>query len=194
MLTVDLKGRRALVAGVADDGGFGFAIAKSLAGWGELFVSRLRLRDGISNAHPPWQARCRASCERRAVMFDFSAVSARRRLRDDGRRPRGYPWSKALVAERGDFTIDGIAKALVSDFGEKPSTSSSTPSPTAPTSGSRSSRRAGAAIQSRMRSAALLVERSRCLGPLMRAGGLVPAHVHGERAGHSGYGGGMSFT
>src|SRR5215216_3963912 len=31
MLPIDLTGRRALVAGVADDGGFGFAIAKALA-------------------------------------------------------------------------------------------------------------------------------------------------------------------
>ena len=31
MLTIDLTGKRALVAGVADDAGFGFAIAKSLA-------------------------------------------------------------------------------------------------------------------------------------------------------------------
>jgi enoyl-[acyl-carrier protein] reductase I len=31
MLAIDLSGKRALVAGVADDGGFGFAIAKSLA-------------------------------------------------------------------------------------------------------------------------------------------------------------------
>lgn len=31
MLGIDLKGKRAFVAGVADDGGFGFAIAKSLA-------------------------------------------------------------------------------------------------------------------------------------------------------------------
>ena len=31
MLTIDLAGKRALVAGVADDGGFGFAIAKALA-------------------------------------------------------------------------------------------------------------------------------------------------------------------
>ena len=30
MLNIDLKGKRALVAGVADDGGFGFAIAKAL--------------------------------------------------------------------------------------------------------------------------------------------------------------------
>lgn len=31
MLAIDLTGKRALVAGVADDGGFGFAIAKALA-------------------------------------------------------------------------------------------------------------------------------------------------------------------
>src|SRR5881275_932072 len=31
MLPIDLQGRRAFVAGVADDAGFGFAIAKSLA-------------------------------------------------------------------------------------------------------------------------------------------------------------------
>jgi enoyl-[acyl-carrier protein] reductase I len=31
MLEIDLTGRRALVAGVADDAGFGFAIAKALA-------------------------------------------------------------------------------------------------------------------------------------------------------------------
>src|SRR5262249_8019018 len=31
MLPIDLTGKRAFVAGVADDGGFGFAIAKALA-------------------------------------------------------------------------------------------------------------------------------------------------------------------
>src|ERR1041385_6163129 len=31
MLSIDLKGKRAFVAGVADDGGFGFAIAHALA-------------------------------------------------------------------------------------------------------------------------------------------------------------------
>src|SRR5258708_34028533 len=31
MLSIDLNGKRALVAGVADDAGFGFAIAKALA-------------------------------------------------------------------------------------------------------------------------------------------------------------------
>ena len=31
MLAIDLRGKRAVVAGVADDGGYGFAIAKALA-------------------------------------------------------------------------------------------------------------------------------------------------------------------
>ena len=31
MLSIDLTGKRAFIAGVADDGGFGFAIAKALA-------------------------------------------------------------------------------------------------------------------------------------------------------------------
>src|SRR5215216_2447878 len=38
MLNIDLTGRRALVAGVADDGGFGFAIAKALAEAGASVV------------------------------------------------------------------------------------------------------------------------------------------------------------
>src|SRR3990170_7185747 len=31
MLPIDLRGKRAFIAGVADDGGFGFAIAKAMA-------------------------------------------------------------------------------------------------------------------------------------------------------------------
>ena len=38
MLTIDLTGKHALVAGVADDGGFGFAIAKAMAEAGADFV------------------------------------------------------------------------------------------------------------------------------------------------------------
>ena len=34
MLTIDLRGKRAFIAGVADDSGFGFAIARALAGAG----------------------------------------------------------------------------------------------------------------------------------------------------------------
>ena len=38
MLSIDLTGKRALVAGVADDNGFGFAIAKALAEAGAEIV------------------------------------------------------------------------------------------------------------------------------------------------------------
>ena len=38
MLSIDLTGRRALVAGVADDRGYGFAIAKALAEAGASVV------------------------------------------------------------------------------------------------------------------------------------------------------------
>jgi enoyl-[acyl-carrier protein] reductase I len=38
MLSIDLRGQRAFVAGVADDGGFGFAIAKSLVEAGATVV------------------------------------------------------------------------------------------------------------------------------------------------------------
>jgi len=38
MLAIDLTGKRALVAGIADDAGFGFAIAKALAEAGASVV------------------------------------------------------------------------------------------------------------------------------------------------------------
>ena len=44
MLPIDLSGRRALVAGVADDNGFGFAIAKSLAEAGASLVRAQQLQ------------------------------------------------------------------------------------------------------------------------------------------------------
>ena len=39
MLSIDLTGKRALIAGIADDGGFGFAIAKSLAEAGATIIA-----------------------------------------------------------------------------------------------------------------------------------------------------------
>lgn len=38
MLNIDLRGKRALIAGLADDGGYGWAIAKSLAEAGASIV------------------------------------------------------------------------------------------------------------------------------------------------------------
>ena len=121
MLTVDLKGRRALVAGVADDGGFGFAIAKSLAEAGaSVCVATWPPAMGIFET---LIRRGKLDASRKlanGAMFDFervypldAAYDTMADVPEDVRRSKRY-------AERGDFTIDGLTKSLTADFGEKP--------------------------------------------------------------------------
>ena len=121
MLALDLKGKRALVAGVADDGGFGFAIAKALA------------EAGASVCVATWPP----------AMGIFETLLRRGKLDESRKMPGGgmldfekiYPLDAAYdvlsdapedvrtnkrYAERGDFTIDGLAKQLAADFGDKP--------------------------------------------------------------------------
>ncbi|HEY4658400.1 MAG TPA: enoyl-[acyl-carrier-protein] reductase [Gemmatimonadaceae bacterium] len=121
MLSLDLSGRRALVAGVADDGGFGFAIAKALAEAGasicvgtwppalNIFLNLIergkmdaarRMRDGSLLAFEkiyPLDAE-----------FDALADAP-----DDLRSSKRYK-------DVGDFSIEGLAHRLTADFGEKP--------------------------------------------------------------------------
>jgi enoyl-[acyl-carrier protein] reductase I len=119
MLAIDLRGKRALVAGVADDGGFGFAIAKSLAAAGATVCV---------GTWPPAFGIFKTMLERGKL--DAS------RLLSDGRKldfERVYPldadWDTlaevpAEVREskryrdHGDFTIEGLAQRLRADFGE----------------------------------------------------------------------------
>lgn len=121
MLSIDLKGRRALVAGVADDGGFGFAIAKSLA------------EAGASVCIGTWPP----------ALGILETLLRRGKLDDSRRLSNGkllhfesiYPLDAAFdtldaVPEaireskryqgRGDFTIEGVAQKLVDQFGERP--------------------------------------------------------------------------
>jgi enoyl-[acyl-carrier protein] reductase I len=118
MLSIDLKGKRALVAGVADDGGLGFAIAKSLAEAGASVCL---------GTWPPALGIFRTMLER--GKFDESLKLA------DGRKlefERVYPLDAeydvaadvpAEVRENkryrdlGDFTIQGLADRLRADFG-----------------------------------------------------------------------------
>ncbi len=121
MLPIDLRGKRAFVAGVADDGGFGFAIAKSLAEAGASvcigtwppalgifetllergkFAESLALRDGRQMAFEKIYPLDAAYDQ----MDDVPAeVRENKRYRD-----------------RGDFTITGLTASLVADFGERP--------------------------------------------------------------------------
>jgi enoyl-[acyl-carrier protein] reductase I len=195
VLTVDLQGRRALVAGVADDGGFGFAIAKSLAEAGAsvcvgtwppaLGIFETLLRRGKLD-----ESRKLAG----GATFDFERIYPLDAAYDTlDTVPEEIRTSKRY-AERGDFTIDGLAKSLVKDFGDKPldilvhslANGPEVKKPLLETS------RTGylTAVSVSAYSLVGLVQR---LGPLMRPGGSVVSltYMASERV-IPGYGGGMS--
>ena len=121
MLNIDLSGKRALVAGVADDGGYGFAIAKCLREAGAtvcvgtwppaLGIFRTLLERGKIDESLTLSNGEKLAFERiyplDAAYDDMSQVP------EDVRTNRRY-------RELGDFTIDGLKAQLVADFGDKP--------------------------------------------------------------------------
>jgi enoyl-[acyl-carrier protein] reductase I len=195
MLNIDLTGRRALVAGVADDGGFGFAIAKSLAEAGasvvvgtwppalNIFLNLLergkmdesrRLSDGslltFEKIYPL-----------DAVFDTYDAIP------DDLRTSKRYK-------DVGDCSIDGVAKRLVADFGEQPLdivVHSLANGPEVKKPLLETSRNGYLAAVSA--SAYSLVSMIARLGPLMKRGGAFSSltYMASERV-IAGYGGGMS--
>jgi enoyl-[acyl-carrier protein] reductase I len=121
MLSIDLTGKRALVAGVADDAGFGFAIAKALAEAGATVCA---------GTWPP-------------ALNIFQNLLERGKIDDSRRMPDGslltfekiYPLDAAYdtladapedvrsnkrYREVGDFSVEGMRQRLVTDFGERP--------------------------------------------------------------------------
>lgn len=121
MLSIDLKGKRALVAGVADDGGFGFAIAKALREAGAsvcvgtwppaLNIFRTMLQRGKFD-----EARLLSD----GSLLDFERIypldAAFDTLAD---APEDLRTSKRYV-ETGDFSIQGMVDRLKADFGQRP--------------------------------------------------------------------------
>jgi enoyl-[acyl-carrier protein] reductase I len=195
MLNIDLRGRRALVAGVADDGGFGFAIAKALAEAGasvcvgtwppalNIFLNLLE----------------RGKMDESRRMSDGSMLAFERIYPLDAvfdtydAMPEELRTSKRYK-EVGDCSIDGLAQRLVADFGERPldilvhslANGPEVKKPLLETS------RGGylAAVSASAYSLVAMIAR---LGPLMRQGGAVSSltYMASERA-IPGYGGGMS--
>ena len=195
MLSIDLMGKRALVAGVADDAGFGFAIAKALAEAGATVCA---------GTWPP-------ALNIFHNLLDRGKIDESRRLPDGSLLAfeRIYPLDAAYdtladapeeirankrYREVGDFSVAGLAQRLVADFGERPldilvhslANGPEVKKPLLETS------RAGylAAVGVSAYSLTSLVAR---LGPLMRPGGsaLSLTYLAGERV-IPGYGGGMS--
>jgi len=195
MLGIDLTGKRAFVAGVGDDAGFGFAIAKALYEAGAtvcvgtwppaygVFTKLLgsgRIKDSLSLANG------------RTLEFEkIYALDGEYDELDDvpteireNRRYKAHP----------DFTIGGVARQLESDFGAEPldvvvhsfANGPEVRSPLLETS------RAGylSAVSASAYSFVSMVQR---MGPLLRPGGsfLCLSYLAAERFVAS-YGGGMS--
>lgn len=120
MLKIDLTGKRAFVAGVADDGGFGFAIAKHLAQAGAtvcvgtwppaytIFTKLLQL--GKIKESLQFEGGGELSFERIYAMdADFDTLADVPAEIRENRRYKAHP----------DFTIQGVADSVRRDFGDK---------------------------------------------------------------------------
>jgi enoyl-[acyl-carrier protein] reductase I len=195
MLAIDLTGKRALVAGVSDDGGFGFAIAKALAEAGAsicvgswppalgIFLKLLERGKMEESLRLP---------DGRKLEFEriYPLDAAFDRLEDAPQEIR----ENKRYKEQGDFSVGGMAARLREDVGDQGldlvvhslANAPEVKSPLLETS------RAGylAAVSVSAYSNVSLV---RHLAPLMRPGGafLSLTYMAGERV-IPGYGGGMS--
>ena len=119
MLSIDLTGKRALVAGVADDGGFGWAIAKALIEAGAkvsvacwppaLGIFRTMLERGKFDASMVLAGGGKLAFEKIYPLdADFDRLEDVPQELRDNRRYR----------DAGDFTIGGLAAAIKADLGE----------------------------------------------------------------------------
>lgn len=118
MLTIDLRGKRAFVAGVADDQGYGFAIAKCLAQAGAsvclgtwppaLGIFQTMLERGKMDDSLTMEDGSRLSFER--IYALDAAYDTMEDMPDEIRQNKRY-------RELGDCSIAGVAERVRGDFG-----------------------------------------------------------------------------
>jgi enoyl-[acyl-carrier protein] reductase I len=192
MLSIDLSGKHALVAGVADDGGFGWAIAKALAEAGaKVSVATWPPALGIFKTLLE-RGKLDASRELRGGgKLEFAKIYALDaeydRLDDvpaEVRESRRY-------RDLGDFTISGLAAAVAADGGVDICVHSLANGPEVKKPLLEVSRRGylGAVSASAYSNVSIVQH----LGPVMRGGGAFVSlsYMAAERV-VPGYGGGMS--
>lgn len=195
MLSLDLTGKRALVAGVADDAGFGFAIAKALIEAGATvsvatWPPALNIFLNLLERGKMDEARRLAN----GSLLDFERIyplDAVFDTLDDA--PADLRESKRYK-DVGDFSIAGLASRLTADFGDRPldilvhslANGPEVKRPLLETTRNGYLAAVGASAYS-------LVSMVQRLGPLMRPGGSVTSltYLASERV-IPGYGGGMS--
>src|SRR5688572_3300788 len=118
MLAIDLSGKHALVAGVADDGGFGFAIAKAFAEAGaKVSVATWPPALGIFKTMLE-----RGKFDASLALKDGSKLSFAKIYPLDAEFDRMEDAPTELRESRryrdlGDFTISGLASAVAADGG-----------------------------------------------------------------------------
>ena len=121
MLSIDLTGKRAVIAGVADDAGFGFAIAKSLAEAGATIVAATW--PPAYNIFTTLLQRGKIDASRKLAngkLLEFEKIYPFDAAYDSmADVPEDVKTSKRYT-DRGDYTVEGLANQLVRDFGEKP--------------------------------------------------------------------------
>jgi enoyl-[acyl-carrier protein] reductase I len=119
MLNIDLRGKRAFVAGVADDGGFGFAIAKAMAEAGAtICLGTWPPALGIFTT-----MLARGKFDASLVMSDGSKLAFEKIYPLDAEYDRLEDVPAEVKESRryrecGDFTIHGVAAQVKADFGE----------------------------------------------------------------------------
>ncbi|MFI5315337.1 MAG: enoyl-[acyl-carrier-protein] reductase, partial [Myxococcota bacterium] len=195
MLSIDLSGKRAFVAGIADDWGFGFAIARRLAEAGASVCA---------GTWPPAYGIFTKMLERGKISESLQLKSGGT-LAFERILPLDAEWDQLAdvptevrenrrYKEHDDFTIQGVANRLTAEFGPTPidivvhsiANGSEVKNPLLDTS------RRGylSALSASAYSFVSLVQR---FGPLLRPGGafLSLTYLASERV-IPGYGGGMS--
>ena len=195
MLNIDLSGRRALVAGVADDGGYGFACAKALAEAGAsvsvgTWPPALNIFMNLLERGKMDESRQLSSGELLQFEKVYPLDAAFDSLADVPEEIR----SNKRYRDTGDFTVEGLANRIRGDFGEGSldivihslANAPEVKKPLLETS--RSGYLTAVSV-----SAYSLVSLISALGPLMRRGGSVLSltYMASERV-IPGYGGGMS--
>src|SRR5467141_16566 len=121
MLSIDLRGKRALVAGVADDGGYGFAIAKALVAAGATVCTgtwppALNIFQNLLERGKIDVSRKLSDGSRLEFEKIYPLDAAYDTLADAPEDIRGNKRYKDI----GDFTVAGLAQRLVQVFGERP--------------------------------------------------------------------------
>ena len=120
MLNIDLSGKRAFIAGVADDAGYGFAIAKALAEAGATICL---------GTWPPALNIFRNLLER-GKLDDSRTLANGRKLEFESVYPLDAAFDTLADApeeirtnkryqDTGDFSISGVASRIRQDFGEE---------------------------------------------------------------------------